>query len=382
MKTACYVQSHIGTTRPGNEDNYFCCGSLRERVHTPLEELLQSPEGDTLLFAVFDGMGGEAAGEQASLLCAQTLSQMFLEGGSFEAPAFYHRANAAVTAFGQNLGSTSGSTAAVACLRANRLFASNVGDSRIYHLRGSVLRCLTHDHTRYQLLADSGYAVIEESERHVLTQFLGMGSQRLLSPHFAVSVPLEAGDRIMICSDGVSGTLDDSMILSLLKTPGGPEQAGRALVRESILEGSLDNVTALVLDVTELDDGEDILAESAPDAPVTRRFDLPDPEQIALQEQQLRRERTRELRRSIWLIVITVLAVAALTGGILYLALHYAPDRTAEEPVRLSVDAGEQSWYNLIIISSDDEQREPAVCAGREMGGIRHVGSGLDFGNA
>ena len=75
MKTTCYVQSNIGTARAGNEDNFFCCGRWRERTDTPLDELLQSPEGETLLFAVFDGMGGEAAGERASLLCAETLGQ-------------------------------------------------------------------------------------------------------------------------------------------------------------------------------------------------------------------------------------------------------------------------------------------------------------------
>ena len=262
MKTICYVQSNIGTTRPGNEDNFYCCGSFRERLHAPVEELLQSPEGEALLFAVFDGMGGEAAGEEAALLCAQTLDRERLSGGTFEAPAYYHRANAAVTSLGQQLGETSGSTAAVAFLRANRLFVSNVGDSRVYHLRGNALRCLTYDHTRYQQLADSGYTVIDESERHVLTQFLGMGVQRPMSPHFAVSVPLEVGDRILLCSDGLSGTLNDAEIRALLQSPDGPEQAGRSLVQEAMEAGSLDNITVLIADVNELDEGEDVLSDS------------------------------------------------------------------------------------------------------------------------
>lgn len=345
MKTVCYVQSNIGTTRPANEDNYYCCGSFRERLQAPVEELLQNPEGEALLFAVFDGMGGEAAGDEASLLCAQTLDRERIEGGMFEAPAYYHRANAAVTSLGQRIGETSGSTAAVAYLRANRLFVSNVGDSRVYHLRGNALRCLTYDHTRYQQLADSGYTVIDEGERHVLTQFLGMGIQRPMSPHFAISVPLEAGDRILLCSDGLSGTLDDAEIRALLQE-GGPEQAGRALVRQAMDAGSMDNITVLIADVTDLDDGEDLFVDPWSDAPVTRRFDVPTPEQISKEENAVEREHRREIRKSVWLVILSLLGVLALSGGIIWLALYHAPDRDAAAPTTAHIDAAADFWYH------------------------------------
>ena len=345
MKTICYVQSNIGTTRPGNEDNYYCCGSFRERLETPVEELLQNPEGEALLFAVFDGMGGEAAGDEASRLCAQTLDRERIEGGMFEAPAYYHRANAAVTSLGQRIGETSGSTAAVAYLRANRLFVSNVGDSRVYHLRGNALRCMTYDHTRYQQLADSGYTVVDESERHVLTQFLGMGIQRPMSPHFAISVPLEVGDRILLCSDGLSGTLDDAEIRALLQE-GPPEQAGRALVRQAMDAGSMDNITVLIADISELDDEVDSLVDPWNDAPVTRRFDVPTPEQITEQENAVDRERRREIRKSIWLVILSLIGVLAVSGGIIWLALYHAPNRDASAPAALMVDGASDLWYH------------------------------------
>lgn len=346
MKTICYVQSNIGTTRPGNEDNYYCCGSFREQLKAPVEELLQNPEGERLLFAVFDGMGGEAAGDEASLLCAQTLDRERLAGGMFEAPAYYHRANAAVTSLGQRIGETSGSTAAIACLQANRLFVSNVGDSRVYHLRGNALRCMTYDHTRYQQLADSGYTVIDESERHVLTQFLGMGIQRPMSPHFAVSMPLEAGDRILICSDGLCGTLDDAEIRALLQEQGGPEQVGRSLVQRAMDAGSTDNITVLIADVSELDEGGDPLGEAWSDAPVTRRFDVPTPEQISKEENAANRERRRELRKSFWLVLLSLMGVLALSGGIIWLALRHAPERDAADQPTTMVDGTLVFWYD------------------------------------
>ncbi|MBQ3262562.1 MAG: serine/threonine-protein phosphatase [Oscillospiraceae bacterium] len=351
MKTICYVQSNIGTTRPANEDNFYCCGSYRERLQAPVEELLQNPEGASLLFAVFDGMGGETAGDEASLLCAQTLDRERIEDGMFEAPAYYHRANAAVTSLGQRLGETSGSTAAVAYLRANRLFVSNVGDSRVYHLRGNALRCLTYDHTRYQQLSDSGYAVIDESERHVLTQFLGMGIQRPMSPHFAISVQLEVGDRILLCSDGLSGTLDDAEIRDLLQD-GGPEQTGRALVRKAMDAGSMDNITVLIADVSELDEGEDPLADPWSDAPVTRRFDVPTPDQIMKEESAAERERRREIRKSVWLVILSLLGVLAVSGGIIWLALYHAPNRDAATPTTMmTVDGDSDIWYHQTIQS-------------------------------
>ena len=354
MKTTCYVQSNIGTTRAANEDNYFCCGAWRKRLETPVEELLQTPEGESLLFAVFDGMGGETAGGQASLLCAETMEQERLAGGTFEAPAFYHRANTAVARLGQSLGGTSGSTAAVAHLRANRLFVSNVGDSRVYHLRGSALRCLTYDHTRYQMLVDSGYAVIDDSARHILTQFLGMGGSRPMSAHFAVSVPLEPGDRGLLCSDGVCGTLEDTAILEALQTDGGPENAGRALVNASLAAGSTDNVTVVVLDFLERDETPDPDAETQSDGPSTRRFDVPPAELIEAEERKAPEEKDssesdhyRELRRSFWLVLLALVGILALAGGIVFLTLRFAPgEDDAPGESTPAVDASYDYWYD------------------------------------
>lgn len=355
MKTESYVQTNIGAARANNEDNYYCAGTYRKNLRAPTEELLQTPEGDGLLFGVFDGMGGETGGEQASLLCAETLDEIGGWERGFEAPAFYYRANAAVTSYGQSLGSTSGSTAAVAWLRGNRLFASNVGDSRIYHLHDGHLRCLTYDHTRWQQLADAGYTAIEDSERHVLTQFLGMGIRRPMSPHFAVSVRVEKGDRILLCSDGITGVLEDAQLLEALRLPGGTEQAGRRLIRDALDAGSLDNLTVLVVEIAE-PDAEEFPLEDAADGPVTRRFDVPTPEQIARQKETEGNSQRVLRRRVLW----TLAAMLLLALAILFVALYYGQNRTAAA----MVDGRSDVCYNIDIQHAERGMHHVRSCAG------------------
>ena len=127
---------------------------------------------------------------------------------------------------------------------------------------------------------------------------------------------------------------------------GAPEQAGRALVRSAMDAGSMDNITVLIADVSELDECEDPLADSWSDAPVTRRFDVPAPEQITKEENAAQRERRREIRKSIWLVILSLLGVLAVSGGIIWLALYHAPNRDASAPTTMTVDGVSDFWYH------------------------------------
>ena len=327
MKLQCYAQTNIGAVRKNNEDNYYCNGSFKLSAQSPQEELISAPEGSELLFGVFDGMGGEAHGEECAMICAATLSQY--QGGDrpFEAPAFYQQANDAVCNLEQRMRETGGSTAAVAQVRGNRVFASNAGDSRVYHLRGRELKCLTRDHTRYQQMIEAGVPNPDPTERHVLTKFIGMDNRRPLTPNFAVSVKLEEGDRIMLCSDGVTGVLTDEEITETLSQPQLPEVVGRALVQQALDAGSRDNVTMILVEVVALDDEtlpEEIPVPAAPaeGGESTKEFGAVTPAQIYAREQEIRREQKRETRREMRMILAVILAVLAISGAIIYLALR------------------------------------------------------------
>lgn len=294
-----------------------------------MEELVSAPEGDGLLFGVFDGMGGEARGEEAALACARTLSAFQSRDMQYEAPTYFEQANAAVCEISRSGGAASGSTAAVAYFRGNRLFACNLGDSRIYFWHAGELRRLSRDHTKYQQMVDDGFLKPEEGveyhEKHTLTQYLGMsGAQQRLAPHFAVSVSLQPGDRVILCSDGLTGRLSDAQLADTLGAGLPLEQTGRQLVQQALDAGERDNITVVLVDVAALG-AETLPEEAVPPPPAqdltqTRRFEVP-PEKIAAQQEAQRKKRKQELHREIWMIVLVTLAVLALVGGILYVSL-------------------------------------------------------------
>lgn len=326
IKTISYAQTNIGSTRSNNEDNYYCNGSYKQNAQSPVEELVSAPEGDGLLFGVFDGMGGEARGEDAALLCAQTLSAFQSRDMQYEAPAYFAQANAAVCEISRS-GAVSGSTAAVAYFRGNRVFACNVGDSRIYFWRAGELHCLSRDHTKYQQMVDDGFLQpapdADCSEKHVLTQYLGMSG--MLAPHFAVSVRLQPGDRVLLCSDGLTGHLSDAQLAVILGADLPLELLGRQLVQQALDAGERDNITAVLVEIVALD------AETLPDDPApiqpapeltqTRRFEV-SPEKIAAQREAMRKKQRQELHREILMILLVTVAVLALVGGILFVSLY------------------------------------------------------------
>ena len=149
MRALCYAQTNIGSGRDNNEDNYYCNGTFKRDPAIPVAEAAAEQESKRLIYGVFDGMGGEANGEQAALLCAQTLHACSSDE-PFDALDFFRRANVAVCDMIAASGQISGSTAATVHLTGNRAYCCNVGDSRIYLQRGGALQRISRDHTKYQ----------------------------------------------------------------------------------------------------------------------------------------------------------------------------------------------------------------------------------------
>lgn len=229
-------RSDVGLVRGHNEDSF----------------LVQAP-----LFAVCDGMGGHAAGEVASSIAVSTIAEKapagaddVLLGVAVEA------ANTAVMLGAeQGVGKPGmGCTASCCLVEEGKMAIAHVGDSRIYLLRHGSLVRVTHDHSYVEELVDSGQITADEARTHpsrsIITRALGSDPD-MYADHFSLEV--SNGDRVILCSDGLSSMIADSEIEALAVSSATPQQAADNLVAAALTAGGLDNVTVVVVDV--VDDG-------------------------------------------------------------------------------------------------------------------------------
>jgi PPM family protein phosphatase len=130
---------------------------------------------------------------------------------------------------------------------------ANLGDSRIYRLAEGRLEQISVDHSVVQELIDAGQITVEEAavhpERHVITRALG--SPGGIEPDFFL-LPLGSVERLLLCSDGVTGMIEDEEIEGILETVADPRDAADELVRAAVAAGGRDNATAVVVDVVGL----------------------------------------------------------------------------------------------------------------------------------
>jgi serine/threonine-protein phosphatase Stp1 len=189
------ARSHVGKVREVNEDRF----------------LVRSERG---LWAVADGMGGHMAGGDAANMAMDELARMTDAGHAISAAticAALNRANRRIRANAQDRGGISGTTVVVAWLAQDRLTVFWAGDSRAYRLRGRQLECLTRDHSVVQELLDAGEITEAEAWKHphanLVTRALGVGDSVVADQ---VVVDVRPGDRLLLCSDGVSRSLDAS----------------------------------------------------------------------------------------------------------------------------------------------------------------------------
>ena len=204
------------------------------------------------LFAVADGMGGHAAGEVASEIAVRVLSELAPEHPDGEAlgRAIEEANRAVIQAAREGRGRQGmGTTMTAAMLEGERLVIAQVGDSRAYLLHQGKLQQLTRDHSLMADMIEAGQLTPEEARTHpqrsVITRALG--SDAHLHPDI-YEINVETGDRLLICSDGLSGMIFDDQIENTLRRVQDPQRCASQLVNEAIAAGGHDNVT--VADVT------------------------------------------------------------------------------------------------------------------------------------
>ncbi len=247
MRLRVGAATDVGKVRTRNEDSFLV---------------------DEPLFVVADGMGGHRGGDVASRLTVDTLQQAQPQRDPSGAALLdaVRSANRIVnerSAADRDLrGMGTTVTALQAAGDAGRI--AHVGDSRAYLLRAGALQQLTQDHTLVQQMVDEGNLDADEAERHparhIMTRALGVDEQVAVDQ---LSLDLHPGDRILLCSDGLTGMLSADDIHDLMERETDAQRTADALVQLAVERGGEDNVTVLVVDVESGDDAENADAADA-----------------------------------------------------------------------------------------------------------------------
>jgi PPM family protein phosphatase len=261
--------SHRGKVRPNNEDHFLISrfGRFLETVQTslPADAVPQRSEERGYAMVVADGMGGSAAGEEASRRAISSLVNLVLHTPDWilrldedplpeeilrRASERYEQVNEAMREEAQQVPGLSGfgTTMTMAWSLGRDLFLAHVGDSRAYLLTGGRLKQLTRDHTLVQALVDR--RVLDRKDaathhlRHVLTQSLGDHS-RQIRPE-VTRLELADDDRLLLCTDGLTEMVDNSVIAEILASDEPSPMIAQRLVDKALDAGGKDNVTVVV----------------------------------------------------------------------------------------------------------------------------------------
>ena len=298
-------RTDVGRVREHNEDSYL--------VNFPL-------------FAVADGMGGHAAGEVASTIAVSSLAEASLTKPDPDAlGAAIEAANIAVLdGVDQGIGRPGmGTTCTAVIIDGTRMAVGHVGDSRAYLLHEGKLLRVTHDHSFVEELVEAGEITPEEARVHpsrsIITRALG-SERSMKADSFLVDVTM--GDRVLLCSDGLSSMISDDVIEEAMVTSPAPQACADRLVDLALGAGGLDNVTVIVIDVK--DDG------------IERHALL---------------NRVRNV--TLWLIAV-VLVLLAILAGVLVYADHswYLADKDGY----VTLYKGVPGQYPLVSLSEEVEQ--------------------------
>lgn len=238
-----------------NEDSLFAAKGTRLNCGLP------QPFG---LFIVADGMGGYAYGQEASCLGIQTmidwvLPQMYLNSELKDADFRQllvdgvQVANQAIYQRNEEQRTEMGTTITAALIIGATAFVVNVGDSRTYLYREAVgLRKVTHDHSLVAYLAESGIIEPDDIYRHPQRNqiYRSLGAKPVIAVD-AFTGPRQPGDILVLCSDGLWEMVRDPLIQQILWKGTAPSQTSQALVKAALESGGADNISVIIVQITE-----------------------------------------------------------------------------------------------------------------------------------
>jgi serine/threonine protein phosphatase PrpC len=304
MRIDAGAASDTGRLRTGNEDSFLVDDRLA-------------------LYAVADGMGGHVAGEIASAIAIEALRAAVASGKALDAAITL--ANSAIfekAATDPGLAGM-GTTLTAVVLGESTVLIGHVGDSRGYRIRGGTLEQLTEDHSLVEELVREGRLSPEEAEIHprrsVITRALGIDPRVEVDLY---TIDAQTGDRILLCSDGLTTMLRDEEVLRIAELEQDPRIAADKLIDAANEAGGEDNITVLIIDVLDAPppappDPEALAAGGVSRTPLP----LAAPDVVA-EEPRPRRSRMRSLG-SLMLYVLPVLAIVGIGIGAVNWYAHH-----------------------------------------------------------
>jgi len=265
LKLKVGVVSVKGNYREHNEDNFYVPGRRSVRHDSGSESNSEMPTltlEPSNLFIVADGMGGQQAGEQASLMAVEMIPRAIarrLSPDEKEPNRIKEAIRDAVAEVNQEiLGSSGaiheysnmGTTVVLMQFRFDRVFVAGIGDSRAYRLRDGRMEQLTKDHSLADALLDAGTITPAELPSHkfknVLYLYLGSKDARG-GPEDVRVLDVRPGDRLLMASDGLTGVVSDKELARVLGTVDDPQKAATELKNMALANDSKDNVTCLII---------------------------------------------------------------------------------------------------------------------------------------
>ena len=263
-----HAQSHSGSRKERNDDSFLAFASGPEGAEHLPDSGSHSLNNHDLVFAISDGMGGAKAGDLASSLILEKMSEVIPETFKIAAQGFFpdcldHLTDAIQSvhehineaATGKNEGMAA--TLALAWFTLENLYIANAGDSRIYRSRNGDLEQLSKDHTlawgEWKRGRISEIEYRNHPRRSALYQVIGGGHQSV-SPHFA-AIPYEPGDRFLICSDGlIDGIWERQIRMAMADSPE-PGEAVESMFNRSLENSGIDDISLLVIHVPDSAEG-------------------------------------------------------------------------------------------------------------------------------
>ena len=257
IRVDVFGRTDVGLVREHNEDN-FLIADLTEGNRNIKPEVRQHTVGKNgSIFVVCDGMGGAAAGEVASQIAVDTIYNMMQKGEPPKSEeALAQRLEKAICEAGRRILTAAklnrsqrgmGTTVTAAALIGPRLIVGQVGDSRAYILRGQQFVQITKDQSLVQQLIDAKQMTEEEArsfdKNNIILQALGTSEEVHVD---ITSVVLKNGDKMVLCSDGLCGLVDNETIGQVVYDALNPLEACRVLTESACEAGGYDNITVIV----------------------------------------------------------------------------------------------------------------------------------------